>query len=39
MNLKEWLDYVKSLKKEDWETIEEELHKRLSERDLILDEI
>ena len=27
MNLKEWLNYIKNLKKEDWEAIEEELHK------------
>ena len=38
MTTEEWLEYIKSLTKEDWEAIEEAFHERLAERDLILDE-
>ena len=38
MTTEEWLEYIKSLTKEDWEAIEEAFHERLAERNLELDE-
>jgi len=39
MTIEEWLKYIKSLTKEDWEAIEEAFHERLAEKSLILDEL